>query len=279
MKALTSGAPQAVLAAFMLACVSPEPALRAGARTWLHSEHGPLAPGVLRGATSQCPHTAPWFADSVRAFKAGAPHHLVAEASASVDAVLAALDSDAGDDTDARVEKPAAQSHIHAAPQPVPPTSDDEVLWSGQLLKGGAPVCSVHLLMPPPTASPLHTPGGDAREPAGWPTALDVQQRVEHAHVLGVSFAGCAARKRAVRRLVPATPGDVAACADFVTYLKDKARAGAVKLPGSSAAPPRTIYLLPPLAATAAALDVSDPPGVNGLSREQPFLWVVVVAQ
>jgi hypothetical protein len=37
--------------------------------------------------------------------------------------------------------------------------------------------------------------------------------------------------------------------------------------------------LLPPLAATAAALDVSDPPGVNGLSREQPFLWVVVVAQ
>jgi hypothetical protein len=266
-------APQAVLAAFMMTCVSQDAALRCGARAWLAS---PTEGAIrwLRAATASCPHTAPWLLDAVRAFKAGAPQHLVNEALPSVNALLAALEDTSQD------VGPAPQVPVAAATAAPP---GEEVLWTGPLLKGSVPVCNVLLLRPPTTAPPpdsadaLHTAGGDAREPAGWPPGLDVQQRVDHGHVLGVTFLNAPQRKRAVRRLVPATPADVAPFAEFVAYLKDKNRAGAVRLPGCSTAPPRAIYLLTPTPGTAAALGVTEPHGSSGLSRQTPFLWAAVV--
>ena len=276
-RVFTQGAPQAVLAAFMMTCVSQDASLRAGARAWLAS---PSVGGlhVLRAATASCPHTAPWLLDAVRAFKAGAPQHLVSEALASVDALLAALEDTSHDVAPA--PQAAAVGDVPAA-QAAPP--GEEVLWTGPLLKGGIPVCTVHLLHPPPSAPPAdgatapHVPGGDAREPAGWPPGLDVQQRVDHSHVIDVTFASAPQRKRAVRRLVPATPADVAPCAEFVAYLKDKHRAGAVRLPGCATAPPRAIYLVTPTPGTAEALGVTEPHGSSGMSRQTPFLWAAVV--
>ena len=269
-RVFTQGAPQAVLAAFMMTCVSQDAALRAGARSWLVS---PTEGAVhrLRAATASCPHTAPWLVDAVRAFKAGAPHHLVNEALPSVNALLAALED---------ISHTVSPVPLVAAPAAPP---GEEVLWTGPLLKGGVPVCNVNLLHPPATAPPAdsidapHAAGGDAREPAGWPPGLDVQQRVDHGHVLGVTFANAPQRKRAVRRLVPATPADVAPFAEFLAYLKDKHRAGAVRLPGCATAPPRCIYLVTPTTGTAAALGVTEPHGSSGLSRHTPFLWAAVV--
>ena len=245
-RTLLTGAVQAVLAALMLSFVSPVSSLREGARTWVANRPA----GTLSAAAAcGCPQTGTWFLSAVRAFKAGAPPALAAEAWPAVSSLLAAFEC-ASDDDRAPLPHPAA---LAAASALAP-------LWSGTLLKGGAFICDAACYLPPtvPGAQPVGA-GGD---PLGWPSTLDMAQRVETSHVLQHLLKSVPARKRAVRRLAATSPSGTAALAELCAYLLERQRAGCIKLPaGGASGRARELYLLPAAPGVAAALGVGEMEG------------------
>ena len=135
---------------------------------------------------------------------------------------------------------PGSAAQQSRAPPAATGNGVQPVMWTGVLRKSNATMCSLRCIdnggMPQPSA----------REPYGWPEALEVNHRVKFPDVYS-AYHGASEHQRAVRVLLPGSAAeDPDKLKGFIKYLREKDRAGLAKLPRKDGVPARNVYLMAP---------------------------------
>jgi activating signal cointegrator complex subunit 2 len=127
--------------------------------------------------------------------------------------------------------------------------------WRGTLCKSGLQYCELWAVRQDSSACYYdHGP----YEPFGWPDKLDVTKRADFKSVKS-SFLATPPNQREVCRLFPA-PEQHEGFEQFVGYLRQRDRAGVVKVPATERLWQRMLYILPWSADICAMLEISQQP-------------------
>ncbi|CAM6073717.1 unnamed protein product [Sphagnum tenellum] len=127
--------------------------------------------------------------------------------------------------------------------------------WQGTLCKSGLQYCELWAVRQDSSACYYdHGP----YEPFGWPDKLDVTKRADFKSVKS-SFLATPPNQREVCKLFPA-PEQHEGFEQFVAYLRQRDRAGVVKVPATEQLWQRMLYILPWSADICAMLEISQQP-------------------
>ncbi|XP_024515276.1 uncharacterized protein LOC9653492 isoform X1 [Selaginella moellendorffii] len=147
---------------------------------------------------------------------------------------------------------PSPPPPLPSSPPPRAPSDRQaKSFWRGPLCKSGLQYCEVMLCREDFSSGPLR----------GWPDKLDVTKRADW-RSLKQTFNTSPSNEREVCRLhaSPASGENYNGFLHFKEYLKQRDRAGVVKLPGAKGLWPRMLYILPWTAEASAMLAVSAEP-------------------
>uniref|UniRef100_A0A7I4CL76 RRM domain-containing protein n=1 Tax=Physcomitrium patens TaxID=3218 RepID=A0A7I4CL76_PHYPA len=145
----------------------------------------------------------------------------------------------------------SAAVHVRGAP------AVEEHQWRGTLCKSGMQYCQVTAHRQNSTYSSYDRA---PFEPTGWPEKLDVTKRADFKSVKS-TFQNTPPTQREVCRLI-AVPEHRDGFEQFVTYLKQRDRAGVVKLPASDRLWQRMLYILPWSAEICSMLEIPQLPSL-----------------
>ncbi|KAJ7567931.1 hypothetical protein O6H91_01G012500 [Diphasiastrum complanatum] len=129
--------------------------------------------------------------------------------------------------------------------------------WHGTLCKSGMHYCEIVAYR---QDSFLCQYGLNLHEPAGWPEKLDVTKRADFKSVNHTFQVSPPAQREVCRLFASSGARNYDGFRQFIEYLKQRDRAGVVKIPGTDVLWARMLYMLPWSADACAMLAISPQP-------------------